>query len=53
MIIHYLDVIGVPVFPPKAYSPSIVDSDAMLLFPISSEGFESIGERGAEIVEIF
>jgi hypothetical protein len=50
MVINYLHVVGVPVLPPKAYPPLIVDPDAVLPFSGPFEGFESIGGRDAEIV---
>lgn len=51
MIIHNLDLIGIPVSPDKAHTPLIVDPDAVLAFAIAFQGFETIGEPYSQVIQ--
>jgi nitrogenase subunit NifH len=46
------DIVGIPFFPAKADSILVVDSQAVLTLAISSERFETIARRNAQIGEI-
>jgi hypothetical protein len=50
-IIHYLNLVDLSVFPNKADSPPVVDSDTMLSQAISLECFQAISRRHPQIVE--
>jgi hypothetical protein len=49
VIIRYLSVHGVFIFPSEADSILVVDPDAVLAFAISTELFQTIAGRGIEI----
>jgi hypothetical protein len=51
VIIHYLDIPGVSIFPMKADSPTIIDSDAPLPFPISRQLLQPVAWRRAQKIE--
>jgi hypothetical protein len=51
VVIHDLDFVGVSVAPGETDPPLIVDSDAVVAFPVSSKGFQSIARRDPEIRE--
>jgi hypothetical protein len=51
MIIDDLDVEGIAVGEPEAYSPLIVDADAPLSGTVASQGFQAIGRRQAEVLD--
>jgi len=51
VIVHDLDV-PCRAFPPlEAYSPLIVDADAVLLAPIAVQRFEVVARRNTQIFE--
>jgi hypothetical protein len=52
MIIHDLNVIGVPVSPNKADTPLIVDPNAVLPFPVSVECFEAVPRRRRQVAQL-
>jgi hypothetical protein len=51
MIVDNLYVICVAVRPYEAYAPLLVDPDAHLPGPISSQRFEAVSRRAPEIVQ--
>jgi hypothetical protein len=53
MVIRYLDFVSVPIMPLEAYSPLIVDSDAVLTLAIAGEFLKAIARRDAKIVKSF
>lgn len=52
MIIDEFYVVRIAVTPPKAYSPLLVDSDAMLPRAIAHETFQSVAGRNAKIAQL-
>ena len=51
MVVNYLHILGALRSPHKANSPLIVDADAVLPLPISSQSFELIAWRHAQIIK--
>ncbi len=51
MIVHELNVIGVPVAPDKADAPLLVDADRMLSAPLAGERLQPVAGRHAQVVE--
>ena len=51
MIVYYLDFIDVALFPHKADSPALIDSDTILAMAISLERFQAVSRRNAQIIE--
>jgi len=52
MIIHNLNVIGVPVSPNKTDTPLLVDPNAVLPFPVSVERLQPIVRRRCQVPQI-
>ena len=52
MVVHDIDLKGVPVLPAKADSPLVVDPDAVLPASIAAEFLQPVAERHAKIVQI-
>jgi hypothetical protein len=52
MIIHNLNVVGIPVMPNKADAPLIVDADAVLSFPVLVEGFQAISWWRRQVAQL-
>jgi hypothetical protein len=52
MVIHDLDLVGVAVLLLKANSPLIVDSDAVLMLPISQQPFEPVAWDRRQFCEV-
>jgi hypothetical protein len=52
MIIHNLDFVGVSVAPFEAYTPLIVDADAMYAGPVAREAFKPIPWRRTKIRDL-
>jgi hypothetical protein len=52
VVVRDFDFIGVTVHPSKADAILVVDSDAVLSFPIASEPFETIPGGYAEFPEV-
>ena len=50
MVIHNLDVVGVPVPPDKVDPPLVVDPDAVLTGPVSFQRFEPVA---ADLRQVF
>ena len=50
VVIANFDVMGVPASPLKTNAPLFVDSDGVLAFTVSLEGFEVITRRASEIL---
>ena len=51
MVVHDLDLVGVAVFPDKAYAPLVVDSNTVLPCPIVPQGLEPIARWEAQRVK--
>jgi hypothetical protein len=45
MVIHDLDIVGILVNPFKAHAPLVVDPDAVLSSPLTTQGLQAIGGR--------
>ena len=52
MVIHDLDVVGILVHPFQADAPLVVDPDAVLSSPLTTQGLQTIGGRRQHIAEI-
>lgn len=52
VVIHDLDLVGIPLLPEKADSPTIVDADAVLSFPVARKRVQAIPGRRPQIVEL-
>jgi len=51
MIINYLDLIDVALFPNKADAPPIVDSDNVLPMAVSLESFQTVSRRNSQVIQ--
>jgi hypothetical protein len=51
MIIHDFDIVRVAALPSKAYSPLIIDADAVLPLPVVFQGFQLIAGRLPQILK--
>ncbi len=51
MVVHNLDIVGIPVSPHKTNAPLIVDANAVLPFSISLQRFQVIARRRSQIAE--
>jgi hypothetical protein len=49
MVVHGIDLKGVPVLPAKADSPLVVDADAPLTFPVASQFLQSVAWRCSQV----
>jgi hypothetical protein len=52
MVIGDLDVEGVASLPAEAYTPLLVDADAMLSGAITAQRLQTVGRRYAEVDEV-
>jgi len=53
MIIDYLHIIDIALFPNKTDAPPVIDPDAILPLAVSSEGFQAIPGRKTEVLDGF
>jgi hypothetical protein len=51
MVVRYLDVKGVPSFPPKTDTPLVVDANAVLSQSVALQSFETIAGRYPQILQ--
>jgi hypothetical protein len=51
VVIDDLHAEGITINPSKADTPLIIDTDAVLAFAITPEGFEPIGRRNTQIIQ--
>jgi len=51
VIINDFHILGIPIDPPKTNSPLVVDSDAILPFPIPFQGFQTVPGNSTKFVE--
>lgn len=51
MVVRYFHVVGVLVSPLETNPPLIVNPDAVLAFPVSRKGLESVSGRNPEIIQ--
>jgi hypothetical protein len=51
VVVDYLDILRAGCCPPEADAVSVIDSDAVLAFPIAAKGFEPISRRYPKIFE--
>lgn len=52
MVVHDLNVVGIPVAPNKADTPLIVDPNAVLSLSVSVERFQPIARRRCQVPQI-
>lgn len=52
MVIDDLDLFGTCFVPNKADAPLIVDSDAVLTRPVSSQQLQSVSRRGGQVAQL-
>lgn len=52
MIVHNFDIIGVPIMPPEADTPPVVDANAMLPDAIAPQSLEPVSANGSQVVKI-
>jgi len=52
MIICYFDFVDVSIFPTKADSPLIVDSDAILSPAVAFQSLKAVARRNSQIVQM-
>jgi hypothetical protein len=52
VVVDDLDVIRVPVLPPKADPPLIVDANTVLARSVAFELFESVAGRNTQVLEL-
>ncbi len=53
MIVRYLYLVSVSVSPSKAYTPLVVDPDAVLAGAISAKFLEPVPRRNSKIIKLF
>ena len=53
MIICNLNIVSIPLAPSKAYSPLVIDADAVFSFAISREFLKTIPWGDTEIIQLF
>jgi hypothetical protein len=53
MVIHNLNVVSVPLAPPKTYPPLIVDANTVLTFAVSRQLSKSIARGDAKVIQPF
>jgi hypothetical protein len=51
VIVRNLNIEGISTLPPKADSPLIIDANAELPRPISSQFLQTIGRRHSQVIE--
>jgi hypothetical protein len=51
MVVYNFNFVGVSGHPFETNSPLLVDSDAMLPFPVALQGFQCVSRRNPEIFE--
>ena len=51
MVVGYLDVIGVPIYPAKAASPLVIDADAVLTLAGPQQPFKAVARRHPQILK--
>ena len=51
MVVNDFNLVGIPVTPLEANSPTLIDPDAVLSLPVSRQLLKSIARRNAEIGE--
>jgi hypothetical protein len=51
MVVNDFNLVGIPVTPLEANSPTLIDPDAVLSLPLSRQLLKSIARRNAEIIE--
>ena len=51
MVIDYFHTVCMVSAPDKTDSPLVVDSDAVLSLPVSSQGFQAVRGRNPEIIK--
>jgi hypothetical protein len=51
MVVNYFNLVGIPVTPLEANSPTLIDPDAVLALPVSRQLLKTIARRNAEISE--
>jgi hypothetical protein len=52
MIVHNLNLIGLPIVPPEADAPPVVDANAMLTNAITLQSFEPVSSNACQVVKI-
>jgi hypothetical protein len=51
VVIDDFDIKRIPIFEPKTYTPLIVDANAPLPFPVSSQRFQAVSWRDSQILQ--
>jgi hypothetical protein len=51
MIVHYLDVVGIPTVPFKTDAPLVVNANAVLTLSVARQFLEAIRQRYAQILQ--
>jgi hypothetical protein len=51
VIVNDLDVVGVTASPSETDPPLIVDADAVLALPITSQSFQAVPRRNTQVVQ--
>jgi hypothetical protein len=49
VVVRDFDIVGIPIFPPKTNSPSVIDRNAILAFSISYQSMQSISQRHGKV----
>jgi hypothetical protein len=51
VIVHELDLVGIPISPHKADPPLVVDSNTVLTTPVATQRFQPIRRRYPQIIQ--
>jgi hypothetical protein len=51
VVIRYLDIKGVTVPPDETHAELIVDSNAVLAFPVTVQLFETVARRNSQVLD--
>jgi hypothetical protein len=51
VVVHDLDLVGIPISPHKADPPLVVDSNTVLTTPVTTQRFQPIRRRYPQVIE--
>ncbi len=51
VVVYDLHVVGVPILPPKAHPPPIIDPDTVLTLPVSLQLLQTVARWDFEVVQ--
>jgi len=52
VVVHYLDVVGIPFTPHKTKTPLVVDPDTVLPLTLAAQGFQTVPRWRCQIAQL-